>query len=70
MRKRYASLQRIDNDRKITKETDYEFLYHLQSALLLALRDRGHLGPVEYRLASQGLQRQRQERARCLQEKQ
>ena len=31
------TLERIENDRKITRETDGEFLYEYQKAVLLAL---------------------------------
>lgn len=43
MRKKYAKLQQISNDRKITRDTDYEFMYHLEHALLLALQESGTL---------------------------
>lgn len=42
-RKQYAVLQRIENDHKITRETDREFLYDLENALLLALLEDGTL---------------------------
>lgn len=68
MARRFAELQRIDHDRKITKETDAPFLYQLQNALLLALEEHGWLSTMQYRHAEEGLKRQRRERARRKQE--
>ena len=61
MKKQFAVLQRIDNDRQITREEDTLFLYHLQKALLLALREQGRLHPMEHRQAEEALNRQRRE---------
>ena len=58
-RKQYAVLQRIENDHKITRETDREFLYDLENALLLALLEDGTLTQMQYRQASEKLKRQR-----------
>ena len=58
-RKQYAALQRIENDHKITRETDREFLYDLENALLLALLEDGTLTQMQYRQASEKLKRQR-----------
>lgn len=69
MAKHFAKLQRIENDRRITKETDYEFLYQLQNALLLALKEQGRLSQMQYRHAEERLQAQRRDRARKLMEK-
>ena len=63
MARQFAKLQRIDNYRKITTETDYEFLYQLQSALLLALREQGRLSPMQHRQAQEKLKQQRRDRA-------
>ena len=60
-------LLRIDNNEKITQENNYEFLYHLQRALLLALHERGRLGAMAYHHAAENLECQRRERARKLQ---
>ena len=68
MARRFAELQRIDHDRKITKEMDAPFLYQLQNALLLALEEQGRLSAVQYRHAEEGLKHQRRERARRRQE--
>ena len=69
MGKKFAELLQIDNDRKITKETDYPFLYQLQSALLLALRERGLLSPMQHRQAEEELKIQRRERVKGQQKK-
>lgn len=70
MARRFAKLQRIDNDHKITKNTDYEFLYHFQNGLLLALKEKGRLNELQYRRAGERLKQQRRDRARkLLQEK-
>ena len=68
MEQKFAKLQRIDHDRKITKETDASFLYQLENALLLALKEQGRLSAMQYRHAEEGLKRQRKERARRKQE--
>lgn len=61
MGKKYAALQRIDNDRKITKDTDNAFLLHLENALLLALKERGILNTMQYRYAEEKLMQQRRD---------
>lgn len=63
MTKKYALLQRIDNDRPITKDNDDEFLHQLQCCLLLALKEQGRLGAMDYRLAIEKLKKQHLERA-------
>ncbi len=68
MARKFAKLQRIVGNREITPDTDYEFLYQLQSALLLALREQGTLTAMQLRHAQEGLQKQRRERARRKQE--
>ena len=69
MARQFAELQRIDNNETITKETHGEFLCHLQSALLLALREQGKLGAMQYRHAEETLKQQRRDRAKRLLEK-
>lgn len=64
MARKFAKLQRIDNDHKITKDMDYEFLYHLQNGLLLALKEQGRLNEMQYRTAEERLKQQRRDRAR------
>lgn len=68
MARKFAALQQIEHDRKITKETDDQFLYQLQKALLLALKEQGRLSAMQYRHAEEGLKRQLRERARRKQE--
>ena len=69
MARRFAELQRIDDNEAITKETHYEFLYHLQSVMLLALREQGTLNAMQYRHAEEKLKRQRRDRAKKILEK-
>lgn len=69
MVRKFAELQRIDNNEVITKETHYEFLYHLQSAILLVFREQGRLNAMQYRHAEEKLKQQRRDRARNIQEK-
>lgn len=67
MAKRYASLEAIENDRKITRETDEAFLHQLQSGLLLALKEQGRLNEMQYRHAQDRLNQQRREWTKKLQ---
>ena len=69
MGKRFAVLTKIENDHKITAETDLQFLYHVQHALLLALREKGTISTVQYRRADELLRKQRTEVAKRLHEK-
>ena len=66
MTRRFASLHRIDNNEEITKETHYDFLYHLQSAVLLALHEQGRLNVIQYHYAEEKLKQQRQDRAKSI----
>ena len=69
MARQFAELQRIDNNDEITKGTHYEFLYHLQSAMLLALREQGRLNAMQHRYAEEKLKQQRRDRAKNIPEK-
>lgn len=51
MAKQFAVFQCIDNNERITPENHYEFLYHLQNTLLLALREQGRLNAMQHRHA-------------------
>ena len=53
------TLERIENDRKITRETDGGFLYEYQKAVLLALVESGRLTEQQYRYAEEKLRMQR-----------
>lgn len=55
MRRKYSKLLRIDNDYVITEDTDHEFLYQLQIALLLALKEQEILDIMQYRRAAEKL---------------
>lgn len=68
MARKFAKLQRIAHDEPITSDSHYEFLYQLQYALLLALREQGRLTPMQHRYAQERLRKQRRERARRKQE--
>lgn len=68
MAKKQARLDCIKPNEPITIENNYEFLYHLQHALLLALREREILSPMQHRYAEEILKKQRRERARRKQE--
>ena len=69
MTKQFAQFQRIENEGPITPETHGEFLYYLQSAMLLALRERGTLTAMQYRCAEEKLRQQRREVTKMLSEK-
>lgn len=68
MTRKFAKLQRIDHNREITEKTDDAFLYGLQKALLLALREQGRLNALQYHHGEEALKKQRRERSRALQE--
>lgn len=69
MARQYASLERIDHNRRITRETDHAFLYRLQGGLLLALKEQGQLNEMQYRQARDRLDRQHRDWIRKLQQK-
>lgn len=64
MRRKFAVLQRIDNNCKVTKEENEVFWYHLEQALLLSLREQGRLNPMEHRDAQERLKQQRRNHAK------
>ena len=66
MVRQFSKLQRIDNNAEITEANHYEFLYHLQSALLLALKEQGRLNTMQYRYAEEKLKIQRINRAKSI----
>ena len=68
MAKKFARLDRVENNEPITGENNYEFLYQLQSGLLLALREQGRLSPMQHRHADEKLRKQRRDRAKRKQE--
>ena len=53
-----ARLLDIENDREITKETDSQFLFEYQRAILLSLKDSGALDEAQYRYAEGKLENQ------------
>ncbi len=54
MKKTHAESQVL----KIRMDKDAAFLYQLQNALLLALKERGHLNEMQYRHAAEKLGKQ------------
>ena len=58
-----AVLRSVENDRRITEEQDAEFLYLLQNAILLALKEAGRLNEMQYRYAEEKLKTQRRKNA-------
>lgn len=64
MTRKVTVLQRINNEHKITSDTDDAFVFQLQYALLLALRERGRLNATQYRYAAEKLRLQHQEAVR------
>lgn len=69
MKKHFAKLERIDNNVLITQETSYDFLFHLQNALLLALQEKGMLTIMQHRQAEEKLKQQRRTHAKSILEK-
>ena len=59
-----AVLRFDENDRRITKDQDAEFLYEYQRAILLALQEAGQLNETQYRYAKEKLKAQRGAAAR------
>ena len=59
-----AVLRSVENDRRITKDQDAEFLYEYQRAILLALQEAGQLNETQYRYAKEKLKAQRTAAAR------
>ena len=53
-----AILQKIEYDHKIVRESDSEFLFEYQRAVLLALKEIGTLNEMQYRYAENGLKNQ------------
>ena len=53
-----AVLRSVENDRKITKDQDHEFLFAYQKAILLALKEAGRLNEMQYRYAEEKLKKQ------------
>lgn len=68
MARKFAKLLRIEYNLPITKENNYEFLYQLQYALLLALREQGRLSPMQLRHAEELMKKQRRDRVKRKQE--
>lgn len=59
--KEIAVLKEIENDREVTGDSDYEFLFYYQKSVLLALKELEILDDVQYRFAETRLK----ERCQC-----
>ena len=53
-----AVLQTIENNREIVWDSDSEFLFEYQKAMLLALKELGTLDEMQYRYAEATLKEQ------------
>ena len=53
-----ARLVRIEQGRRITKESDGQFLFEYQRAVLLSLKEGGTLNEAQYRCAEEKLKEQ------------
>ena len=56
-----AVLQSIENNREIILDSDSEFLFEYQKAMLLALKELGTLDEMQYRYAEATLKDQRRQ---------
>lgn len=56
-----AVLQSIENNREIIWDSDSEFLFEYQKAMLLALKELGTLDEMQYRYAEATLKDQRKD---------
>lgn len=65
-----ARLVGIEHDHRITKETDSQFLFELQRAILLSLKEGGALDEAQYRYAEEKLKAQMRNNERRSKEKQ
>ena len=52
------TLKTIENNHRITRKADSEFLYEFQKAVLLALLEDGKLTEMQYRYTEEKLRRQ------------
>ena len=56
-----AVLQSIENNREIIWDSDSEFLFEYQKAMLLALKELGTLDEMQYRYAEATLKEQQRD---------
>ena len=56
-----AVLQTIENNREIVWDSDGEFLFEYQKAMLLALKELGTLNEMQYRYAEAALKEQQRD---------
>ena len=64
-----AILLKIENERKIRKDTDFEFLYALECGMLQALKEQGRLNEMQFRTAEMNLRQQQRIYRKKLQQK-
>ena len=57
---KYSELVQIDNKTEISGENYSEFIYNLKLSLLMAMKELGYLGVMEYRYSEETLKKQRQ----------
>ena len=69
MEVKFAEYKGIENSCKITEESYYSFIFHLQAGLILALRDQGTLSTMQHRCAEEKLNLLRRNRVRKILEK-
>ena len=54
-----ARLEQVRNGRTVTEDTDPEFWFHVQRAILLALKDDGILSEAQLQCAEEMLRQRR-----------
>ena len=64
--KQFCTLYQIEYNECITYEKHFDFLYHIQLSLLLAIKELGSLDSMQYRHAEEKLKQQRQDRAKAI----
>ena len=65
---KFAQLQRIEHNEKITRDSHYDVWYNLELGLLLGLREQETINVMQYHLAMEGLKQQRADRTHKLKE--
>lgn len=63
-RKRFAKLTGIEQNTEINRDNAAEFLFQLETGLLLALKEEGMLTQMQYRHAESALKKERHEYAK------
>ena len=63
--KEWARMVGMEHGRRITKETDSQFLFEYQRAILLTLKEDGVLNEAQYRYAEEKLKNQLRTHITC-----